>query len=293
MARRFAGRRILWLVALCVLALGARADVRIVGTDLLGLEFSKALYDVAGRHQLRLALAFDGSRPGLEQLQSGRADAALAALPENESVPAAFPAFIIAYQHVVVLAPAACPLAHVTLEQLAGIYAENHPAPIAHWGELSVGGDWSAHAIVAAAPAAGASFAGEFFRHTVLHDRDVKSTVRRYDAPEDLAEWLAGGSRMLAIAAVPPADLKTAKLLPIAAHAGGPAFLPTRENLYSGDYPLRLPVRLLFRREAVAKLRPLLRFLVGDDGAPHLERAGVMALPASARAQQLMALEKW
>ena len=64
------------------------------------------------------------------------------------------------------------------------------------------------------------------------------------------------------------------------------------ENLHSGDYPLRLPLRLVFHREAAAALRPLLRIFFSDDLLPQWERAEVVPLPSAARAQQMQALEK-
>jgi len=89
-----------------------------------------------------------------------------------------------------------------------------------------------------------------------------------------------------------PPETPGVKLVPVAVQSTDPAFLPTLENVHSGDYPLRLPVRLVVRRESVAALKPLLRFLAGDAAVPHFEQAGLVPLPASARVQQLAALEK-
>jgi DNA-binding transcriptional LysR family regulator len=101
----------------------AGAELRVVGTDLLGVDFSRALYEYGGRHDLLLTLAFDGSRPGLDQLRAGRADLALFVLPPDE--PAALAgceSAPLAFHRVVVLVPPAAPLAQVSLEQLGGIF---------------------------------------------------------------------------------------------------------------------------------------------------------------------------
>jgi len=57
------------------------AEFRIVGTDLLVVGVSKAHGGFAGRNRLNVALAVGDSRPGLDPLQAGRADLALAVLP--------------------------------------------------------------------------------------------------------------------------------------------------------------------------------------------------------------------
>jgi hypothetical protein len=289
-------RRCRAAVAACAMLLSAvvvlPAELRVVGTDLLGVNFSKALYDHAGRHDVVLALALDGSRPGLDRLKAGRADLALLVLPPSEEEAAAFETATLAYHRVVVLVPPASPVVQVTLDQLAGIFGVGGPTGFNRWGELGLSGEWSGRAIVPQAPVAGAGIAAEYFRQAVLHGLDFKSNVDRYDSPVDLALRLAGESRAIALASSPPSGPGGAKIVPVAMRAGGAAYLPTPENLHSGCYPLRLPLRLVFRRESAAALRPLWRFLFSDELAPLLERADIVPLPAAARQQQMLALER-
>lgn len=285
------------LIALGVLALlpvaTARADVRVVGTDLLGVDFSKALYAFAGQHELTVALAFDGSRPGLDQLKAGRADLALLVFaPGEESSAAGFDSVALAYHRVVVLVPAASPLERVTLEQLGGIFGVGGPVGVSRWDELGLGGDWAGSTIAPQVPAVGHGIAAEYFRHAVLHDREFRSIVNRYDAPADLVLRLAGNSRAIALAPTPPAGAAGLKIVAVAIRANEPAFLPTSENLHSGDYPLRLPLNLVFRRASARPLLPLLRFLFGDEAAPLLVGADLVPLPSAARRQQVLAFEK-
>ena len=56
--------------ALGLLAVVLRADLRVTGSDLLGLEFTRAFYEFSGRNGLKLALALDGSRPGWAELKA-------------------------------------------------------------------------------------------------------------------------------------------------------------------------------------------------------------------------------
>jgi phosphate transport system substrate-binding protein len=282
-----------WVVALLAAATIHAADIRVVGSDLLGVEFSRTLYEFAGRNGLKLALALDGSRPGLDQLKAGRADLALLTLPaEEESGAAEFTSLTVAYHVAVVLVPSTLPLERLTLDELSGIFGEGGPTNLSRWGELGLGGDWALGAIEPQAPTVGRGIAVEFFRHVVLHDRVFKSAVGRYATPAELLSRLAGASRAIALAPARPAGAANVKVVPVALHASDPAFSPAPENLHSGDYPLRLPLRLVFRRESATTMWLLLRFFFSDEFTPHLEGAGVVPLPAAARHQQVLALEK-
>ena len=55
----------------------SRAEVSIVGSDLLGKEFAPALEAYSQRNDLGLKLKLEGSRAGMEKLESGQADLAL------------------------------------------------------------------------------------------------------------------------------------------------------------------------------------------------------------------------
>ena len=275
-----------------LIAATACAEIRIVGTDLLGIEFSKTLYECAGRHRLGLALALDGSRTGMEQLKAGRADLALVVAPtDGQDAPAGFCTAVVGYFRVLVLVPAACPLERLSFEQLALIFGSERAAGGMRWGELGVGGEWAGSAVTAVAPEVGTGLALEHFRHVVLRGAELRSNVGRFDSPAELTAAFAEGRRVLAIAAAPPPGAGE-KILSVSRRPLGEAFAPTAENLHAGRYPLRLPVRLVFRREAVSALRPLLDFLLGDGAVAPLLRAGVVAVPASAREPQVFALEK-
>jgi len=193
---------------------------------------------------------------------------------------------------VVVLVPATVPLEQVTLDQLRHLFSESGSNNLSRWGELGLEGEIAGSAIALHVPAVGQGIAVEFFRQSILKDRPFKSTVARYATPAELVTRLTGDRRALALAPVRPPDSPGLRIVRVAARAGEPAFSPTGENLHSGDYPLALPLRIVFRRESAMALRPLLRFLFGDEFAPVLERAGVVPLAAAARRQQTAAFEK-
>ncbi len=280
-----------WLAATaCAVAATAAAEIRVVGSDLLGLDFTRAFYASAGREGLSVALAFDGSRPGLAQLKAGRADLALLVLPPDEPIaPEGFRAVAFGYHAVAVVAPAACPLGEITLEQLAAVFGAAPPgsgrgAP--RWGDLGLAGEWSSAAIVACVPESGSGLTAEYFRRVVLKHGVWRTGVQRYADGAALAGYFGDDSRALALVAAPPAGSTATKILAVATAARRPAQRPTADAIVLGAYPLRLPVHAVFRPERAAALRGVLAFVFGDEAARLLERAAITPLPAVERAAQ-------
>jgi ABC-type phosphate transport system substrate-binding protein len=264
------------------------AELRLAGSDLLGVEFSRSLYTFAGDAGLRLALAFDGSVSGLDAVRTGRADAALVVLPPNEtSEMTGIERVTVAYLRLVILVHRDCPVEELTFEELAAIYGAG-ARPLARWGELGVDGEWADTAILPFAPEAGGGIAVEWFRQAVLGGRDLKSHVRRYPVRPGLAALFADEPRAMALAASLPPGVP-AKVLAVAS-ARPPGFLPSAENLHAGDYPLGMPLRIAFRPEGMPRIRVVLHYLLGDAAAQALAAAGLVAVPAPVRAQQVLAL---
>lgn len=282
------------LAALGLLGANLRADFRVVGSDLLGLDFSRAFYEYAGRNGIKLALAFDGSRPGLEELKAGRADLALLVLPpEEESKLAGYRAQPMGYHAVVILVPAACPLERISVEQLGRIFGAEGPGgsgAVTRWSELGLGGTWGAAKVTAVAPEVGSGITLEYFRSTVLRGRDLRPTVRRYATPSELQAQLSGEVHAIALAAAAPAEGSHLKALRLAVSATEAAVAPTAEALHEGRYALRLPVQVVFQPDRAPALARLMEFLFGDAPADLLAKAEVTPLPPAERVAERKAV---
>lgn len=271
------------MAALLALAVPLWAETRVVGTDLLGPEFSKAVYGFAVRARTPVALALDGSRPGIEELKAGRADLALVVLPKEELAELRdFYQQPIAYHRVVVWMPRDCPLREITLPQLASIFSKRAPAATKRWSDLSAGGPWADRAIVTAAPSAGLTL--EYFRHVVLNGDELQPNVMRYRDNQELVALFAGEAAALTLAASVPPNTGAIRVLPVASREGATAFLPTEEHVHAGDYPLALALRVVARPAEITRLRPLMEWFSGPEAAAEFERAGLAPLPAAARA---------
>ncbi|HEX2862432.1 MAG TPA: hypothetical protein VHN79_12370 [Lacunisphaera sp.] len=269
------------------------AEVRLVGSDLLGVEFSKALHEFGGRNDLQFKLAFDGSRPGRDALLAGKADLAFLTLPSAEmNFGDALQVLTVAYHRVVVLASAGCPLERIAFSQLEEIFGANARTTVPRSGSERKEADEWVNQLAVLAPETGHGIALEYFRHVVLRGGDLKPRVQRYREIATLQHRFREQGHVLALAADFPEELPAARMVAVAATPDAPAFLPTAENLHRGDYPLRLPVCVVFRRDDASRLSAVLGFLTSEAAMPHFKRAGVVPLPAAVHSRQLATHEK-
>ena len=281
------------LLAAATVAWSPAAELRVVGSDLLGTEFTGAVKDFARRNELSLTLSLEGSRTGLARLQSGGADLGLIVLPPGEEPPATvFKGFPIAYHVVLVLVPDTSPLAQITFHELGGIFGAAESTSFTRWSDLGLTGEWAARAIVPQAMDPGTGLSLQLFRRVVLADGKLRSVVAIQLSGEAVLRKLETDEGGIALSGEVPAGAKKVRVLPVAKADRDVAFGPTPENIHAGDYPLRLPLWLVVRQEAAQAQLNFLRFLLSDETAPLLERAGLVTLPLQARNQLMFDLEQ-
>jgi len=272
---------------------GNSADLRVVGCDLLGVEFTKALYVFSGRQQIGLSIALDGSRAGLDELRATKADVALLALPTGGELDRSiYDEVLLSWFQVLVVLPAVTPIEQISFGQLAAIFGANAPLSFHWWGDLGLKGEWSSRPISAHVPAAGHGLTTELFREFVLQGSAMSSGIARFRAGSEVAPLFSGESREIGLFAVMPPAVAKLKRVAVTRRVGTPTFLPTLENLRAGDYPLALPLRVVFRRDALGRIRPLLLFLLSDAMASLLEQAETVPEESTIRLAQARRLEK-
>ncbi len=286
------------VVAGFVLAAGllpvARAEIRVVGSDMLGPRFQAAFEQFA--REAGMAVTFDlrGTRPGIEALNTDGADLGLFNLPPGELPPAGavFVSHAVAFQPVVVLVPRRAAVTQLTHAQLRGLFAVSSVENASTWGDVGLTGEWRARPIAAHAPTSENFLTVSLARRLVFNGADLKPTVLLAPDLAQLTLRLGAGENTIALSpALPPED-GPFRALAVAASVNDAAFLPTPENLASGTYPLRLPLYLTIRRASAERLLPLLRFLLSDPAAEALAEANFQLLPVGARNQLIFELEE-
>lgn len=268
------------------------AEVSVVGSDLLGKSFGDGLSAYSKRNELGLKLSFEGSRTGVEKLEAGQADLAIAVFAPGDKPPGApFMALPVAYHTAVVVVPAALPLTQITLDQLNAIYGDESQSGLKRWTDLGVTGDWAQRNILPVIPGPGGGLTFDLVRYSVLNVPAVKPTVSVMPNLAETLKRIRGEEGGIAFMPLMPENQPKLKLLLVARRVQDVAFGPTPDNIHSGDYPIRLPVYLVFRKEATKRLQPTLRYLLSEDAVPLWTNAQLVPLPIQARNQQIFDLE--
>ncbi|MBI3886308.1 MAG: substrate-binding domain-containing protein [Opitutae bacterium] len=262
------------------------AEIRVVGSDLLGPGFQQAVATFAQQNDAAVALDLRGTRPGIEALRAGRAEVGLFLFPPGETPPGE-PFFHrpVAYQTVIVLVPAALPLTQITVEQLRGLYAKAAALPLDRWGGLGLTGDARLRTVAPCALAPGRGLSLPLFRRTVLPDGELKPAVELAETIDKLLARVRGADNTVGLAPALPDLPAGLRVLAVAASARDAAYAPTPETLHDGTYPFRLPLYLVFPRAAAPALQQFLKFLVSDEAARALAQANFLPLPDGVRHQ--------
>ena len=268
------------------------APVRVVGSDLVAESIGGDLKSFAAANDLELALDLRGSRLGLEALQKSTGDLGLLVFAAGDAKPGEeFADKVFGYMTAVFVVPESVPLTQIYFGQLAGIYGASELANYKRWSELGVSGGWAVRGITAVATSRREGLAIDLFRFGVLKTPEFKPTVAMFDEKTRAMERISGEEGGIALLSSPPPEGSHLKVLLVARGEKDVAYGPTSENLHTGDYPLRLPVHLVFRKTEAKRLNFLLRHLLADETAPALLKAGIVPLPVQARNQLVFELE--
>ncbi|MBA4136684.1 MAG: hypothetical protein C0518_05145 [Opitutus sp.] len=263
---------------------GARASIRVVGSDLLGERFRIAVGKFAHENGLAVSLELRGTRPGLEELAGGAAAVGLFTLPPGEPPPGEpFASRVVAFQAVAIVVPSASPLTQMTMAQARAVFAQGAGESFSTWGDLGFSGDWRARPLAAHALAPEAGLTLPLARRLLLHGADLKTVVRLAADVEHLAQRLRAAENTLGLTSAVPSETSGLRAISLAESLTVPAYAPTAENLASGHYALRLPLYVTVRRVSAPHLLPFLKFLLSEECAEALAGSQFLALPASAR----------
>jgi phosphate transport system substrate-binding protein len=279
--------------AWCFFTLTATAaEIRVVGSDLLGDGFERAVAAFARQDDTAVKLDLRGTRPGTEDLTAGRADVGLFLLPASEPPPVgAVVSRVMGYQVAVVVVPATSPLTQVTAGQLRGMFGEV-AAGITRWGDLNLPGEWAARPIVLRAVAPKDDLAWPLFQRVILQDAEAKAGVEFSPTGAAFTQRLLAAENSIGVAGAGVTLTPGLRVLALAAGPTEPAYGPTADNVHRGNYPLRLVLYVAFRRAAAPDLQRFLKFLLADETAAALAPAGFVPLPVGVRNQLVFELEE-
>lgn len=268
---------------------GSGADI--VGTDLLSGAFAAAMHQAAPQ----VSVDFAGSFPAKRALIDGRAGAAVLCRRPGDKVPVlngAEPAleFHFASAAVLVAVHSSNKVEALTLAQLSNAFAKEARSAALNWNDLLPAA--RSELITPAICSPEGTLVLEIFQGIALEGLSFRGDIRQR-VPAQLAEDIVG-ARAGALILVPFAPMAPARTVPIADGRLGrstTAYSADETNLYTGDYPLQLPLIVYVRPEKLAALRPALKWLLSDEAAGALRLQGLHPAPLAVRSRLAQRLD--
>lgn len=281
------------LVSAGILLLGGLCTsmaVTISGSDLLGPAIEEALGAELSSSGTDGGFEFDGSLLGVKSLEDGDSVAAILALSDDTEKPGGLTLLPIGYQVAAFAVHAENPVSELTYSQLSAIYADS--GPINSWGDISDDAAWKERGMTIWAARSSKTMSLELFNAVVIDGSLLKQSVRySTETGSDLLNLVREDSAGIVL--VPQIEaIPSVRFLAIKADESGQAYTPSADNIFFGDYPLRLPFYLaVSESSAKAEIASILRGIFSAKVTEAMEAAGFVPLPVSERRSILSQFE--
>jgi ABC-type phosphate transport system substrate-binding protein len=285
--------------------------IQVAGSDLLQAAVGEPLAQYVRQNGLDVKVDFYGTIPALALLKQDKVQLAVIAAPVGQQPSSKdYQVVTYAYQVAYILVNADNPITEVDRDQLIGVFGVGQSMDINQWAQLGVTGDWASKPIMAVTTSGDDGVVVELFKHTILGTSDLKPSVVVLPSGNDLAKTISDNANVIAVGRYAPDKSKalyvafahagtaigttaTDTAAAAAADVGGSkvSFAPTEENVYNGDYPLRLPFYIVYKAANKDKVRELLRVLLSEEFSAHLRDQHFMPVPDTERKRTLLELD--
>ena len=170
------------------------------------------------------------------------------------------------------------PLEEITIEQLAGIYAE--AGTITTWSQLGVQMPRGADEIIRVSRQSN-SGTYEYFREAILgKGHDFKLGSRDMQGSKDVVELVAKTPQAIGYSGMGYVTPEV-KMLRVARKAGEPAVAPTPEHTVTRRYPIARPLLMYTLGEPTGAVKKYMDWVHSPAGQKIVLQAGYVALPES------------
>lgn len=216
----------------------------VAGSDLLGADIQAAMKKQAEAVGLDLTLSLEGSLLASRALSNGEVDACILADPADGTMEvSSMRAFPFGFQIVAFAVHSSNPVSDLTYAQLTNLYGES--GVLESWSNLTPDPEWRDRNISLWAARTGNAINMEIFNAVVLKGSPLRQSVR-YSSGDSVQLVSIVVEDPSAIVLVPSIPLNPGvRLLAIKEDSGGQAYTPSPDNVFFGDYPLRLPFSLM------------------------------------------------
>ncbi|MFA5257019.1 MAG: substrate-binding domain-containing protein [Opitutales bacterium] len=261
-------------------ATGLNADaLRVKVSDLLinpvkGILTSCATADPAN--------AFEGSISALAEVRDGTADLALVAVPDGETPPDDMVCIPFAFDVATVVVNNGNPIKQITLRTLASAFARSGGAD--KWGSLGLKDVWAERSIAAYIPESSSGVTLDLFRSMTIKNGSFRDGLNVWTSRDQLEHIVREQAQCLVI--LRGIDVPNGGRALLVSETDGQEIFPyppTESSVFYGDYPLRLPFYIVFRKDASQQVKDFAALMLSDETAKTLSAAGLVPAPKSER----------
>jgi phosphate transport system substrate-binding protein len=184
--------------------------------------------------------------------------------------------FMVGYDGLAVYVHKANPLEEITLDQLAGIYAEN--GTMTKWSQLGVKMPPGADEIIRVSRQNN-SGTYAYFREAVLgKGHDFKLGSRDMHGSKDVVELVSKTPGAVGYSGMGYATPEV-KMLHVKKKAGDKAYAPTVDNVLSHSYPISRPLFMYTLGEPTGAVKKYIDWIHSDPGQKIVLQSGYVPLP--------------
>ena len=267
------------------------ASLSLSGSDVLAPVIEKSVVSLANKSGIDINANMKGTYLAIPDLLSGKTDVAIVAVPRNKKLPEGLVALPFAYQVAVVIVNSINPIEEISTRQLVDIYSTNAKQRSENWSQVGVE-DISLRNIVAVSTSFADNLVVELFKYEALNEANLGSWVNMLSKKSDVVSLIKTNNAAIGVVGKAVSD-EMLKVLPVSKSQDGKsyAYKPDSENIFNGDYALTLPFYIVFKKENIAKIKPLLKILLDDSIATLLDNSDFYSAPKNSRKKSIFELD--
>jgi phosphate transport system substrate-binding protein len=191
--------------------------------------------------------------------------------------------FTVGYDALAVYVHPSNPLEEISLEQLAGIYAEN--GKFGHWSDVGAKIPGVSDDTIVRVSRQSSSGTYEFFREHVLGNRDFGLGSRDLNGSKEVVELVAATATAIGYSGM---GYSTAgvKKLKLASKPGAPAVEASVASIHDRTYPLARSLHAYTLGEPQGELKAYVDWILSDAGQRIVENSGYVPVPPDQRTKR-------
>lgn len=283
---------ILAAVAVFAASVLTAQTLRLGGSDILRPVVADEVAKLSKSAGLDVSMDMRGTYLALPEILDGKSDVAIIVLPAGRKLPDGLRAFPFAFQAAVVVVNDVNPIEEISTKQLFDIYSRKAEPRAESWRQIGVS-DVSLRDIMAISTSFSDNMVIELFKNSALDGSNLGTWVNMIPKKQDILNTIKTNNSAIAVVAkASTGDMM--KVLPVSKSSGGSksyAYKPDVESVSSGDYPMTLPFYIVFKPENQAKVKPLVKILLGEKIAKCLDDSDFYSAPENSRKKSIFELD--